>query len=270
MTGAAAPCDVRDKVVVITGATGVLGSTYCEAFATGGARVVLVDLAQREPAHRAAELEARHAARALGLTCDVGVEDQVKGLAARVVERFGRVDVVINNAAATSEFLASRGDHFGPFETYPLWAWDTNIRTNLTGPFLVCREFGETMKRAGGGSVVNVCSIYGLVGPHHEIYRDLAFRAVVSYSASKAGVLGLTRWLASYWAKDGIRVNAVTPGGVHNDQDPEFVRRYVALTPMGRMADRGDLAGIMLFLASDASSYCTGQNFIVDGGWTAW
>jgi NAD(P)-dependent dehydrogenase (short-subunit alcohol dehydrogenase family) len=270
MTTTATPCEVKDKVVLITGATGVLGTVYCDAFGAGGARVVLVDLPQRDPVRRAAELEARHAGQALGIPCDVGEEAEVRGLAARVLERFGRIDVVINNAAATSEFLASRGDHFGPFETYPLWSWDANIRTNLTGPFLVCREFGQAMRKSGGGSVVNVCSIYGLVGPHHDIYRDLAFRAVVSYSASKAGVLGLTRWLASYWAKDGIRVNAVTPGGVHNDQDPEFVRRYVALAPMGRMADRRDLVGIMLFLASDASSYCTGQNFIVDGGWTAW
>jgi NAD(P)-dependent dehydrogenase (short-subunit alcohol dehydrogenase family) len=270
MTEAGSPCDVKDKVVLVTGATGVLGTTYCEAFAAGGARVVLVDLPQREPARRAAELQARHGAETLGQVCDVGDEAEVARLAGAVLNRFGRVDVLINNAAATSEFLASRGDHFGPFESYPLDSWDANIRTNLTGPFLVCRAFGEAMKRSGGGSVVNVCSIYGLVGPHHEIYRGLPFRAVVSYSASKAGVLGLTRWLASYWAADDIRVNAVTPGGVHNDQDPEFVRRYEALAPMRRMADRRDLVGIMLFLASDASSYCTGQNFVVDGGFTAW
>jgi NAD(P)-dependent dehydrogenase (short-subunit alcohol dehydrogenase family) len=206
----------------------------------------------------------------LAIACDVGVEAEVTGLATRVVEEFGRVDVVINNAAATSEFLASNPDHFGPFESYPLSSWELTLRTNLTGPFLVCREFGPALKRGGGGSIVNVSSIYGLVGPHHEIYTDLPFRAVVSYSASKAGILGLTRWLASYWARDGIRVNTVTPGGVFNEQNPTFVERYGRLAPMGRMADRTDLVGVMLFLASDASSYCTGQNFIVDGGWTAW
>ena len=265
MTGLPAS-DVRGKVVAITGATGVLGSAYCQAFAAAGAHLALIDLPGRQPDHFAAELGRANGASVLGIACDVGVEDEVRSAAASVMQHFGRVDAVINNAAATSEFLATTAEHFGPFESYPLWSWDATLKTNLTGAFLVCREFGAAMRLGRGGSIVNVSSIYGLVGPHHEIYRDLPFRAVVSYSASKAGVLGLTRWLASYWAKEGIRVNVVTPGGVYNNQDAEFVRRYEQRVPMGRMADPADLVGIMLYLASDSSSYCTGQNFIIDGG----
>jgi NAD(P)-dependent dehydrogenase (short-subunit alcohol dehydrogenase family) len=184
--------------------------------------------------------------------------------------RFGRVDVVLNNAAGTGEFFQTQGDVFAPFEEYPLAVWNSVIQTNLTGAFLVAREGGKALKASGGGSMINVASIYGVVGPDHRIYDGMPFKSFPGYSASKAGVLGLTRWLATYWGKSGIRVNALIPGGVFNEHSDEFVERYSNRTPMGRMAEREELVGMIVYLASDASRYCTGQSFAVDGGFTAW
>lgn len=261
---------IQDKVVLITGGTGLLGRTYCQAMIEAGAKVVVADLPERHPQKYAGELMDRFGGEALGVVCDVTQEEQVRSLIQSALAQFGQVDVAINNAAGTGEFFAGHGDIFAPFEEYPLAAWDIVLKVNLTGVFLVARESGKVMKATGGGSIINVSSIYGVVGPDHSIYEGMPFRSFPGYSAAKAGVLGLTRWLASYWAKDHIRVNAVTPGGVYNNHDQAFVSRYSARTPMGRMADKNELVGIMVFLASDASSYCTGQNFIVDGGLTAW
>ena len=174
------------------------------------------------------------------------------------------------NAAATGEFLMKEGDAFAPFEDYPLAVWKRTIDVNLTGTFLVARAAGRAMKESGGGSLVTVSSVYGLVGPDHRIYDEQSFKSFAGYSASKAGVLGLTRWLATWWGKDGVRVNCLTPGGVYNDHNPAFADAYSNRTPMNRMADRDDMVGMLLFLLSDASAYCTGQNYIVDGGFTAW
>lgn len=261
---------LTNRVVVVTGCTGVLGSGYCRALAERGAHVVMADLAQRDPVARAAELAAATGAQTLGVACDVGSESDVTALFEAAMKRFGRVDVVLNNAAATGEHLMKVGDVFAPFEDYPLAVWDQVLRTNLTGVFLVAREGGKAMLAHGGGSLINVSSIYGVVAPDHRIYEGMPFGSFPAYSAGKAGVHGLTLWLASYWGRKGIRVNTLVPGGVFNGHQEEFVRRYSDRTPMGRMADSDDLIGAVIFLASDASHYCTGQQFIVDGGLTAW
>jgi NAD(P)-dependent dehydrogenase (short-subunit alcohol dehydrogenase family) len=262
--------DISSRVIVITGSGGVLGRGYCRAFAARGASVVLADLGECDPAAQAAALSREFGTRAVGFACDVRSEDDVRGLFDIAIERFGRVDVVLNNAAATGEHLMRAGDVFAKFEDYPLGLWEEVLRTNLTGVFLVAREGGKRMLGNGGGSLINVASIYGVVAPDHRIYEGMTFSSFAAYSASKAGVHGLTLWLSTYWARAGIRVNTVCPGGVYNGHDPEFVRRYADRTPMGRMAEPEDLVGMMIYLASDASRYCTGQRFIVDGGLSAW
>lgn len=261
---------LKDRVVVITGCTGVLGSTYCRAIAQRGAYLVMADLAERDPIAKAAALAEETGIEALGIACDVGSEADVKVLFETAMRHFGKVDVVLNNAASTGEHLMKVGDVFSPFEDYPLAVWDQVLRTNLTGVFLVSREGGKAMLASGGGSLINVSSIYGVVGPDHRIYEDMPFSSFPAYSASKAGVHGLTLWLATYWGEKEIRVNTLVPGGVFNAHSEEFVRRYSDRTPMGRMANCDDLVGMVIFLASDASCYCTGQQFIVDGGLTAW
>lgn len=262
--------DLSGKVVVITGGTGLLGSAYSEAMAEHGAQVVMADLAAANPAGKAAAIRTPAGAAAVGIDCDVGAEADVVGLFEQVMARFGRVDVVLNNAAATGEHLMRQGAVFTTFEESTLAVWESAIRVNLTGVYLVAREGGKAMLSSGaGGSLINVSSAYGVVGPDHRIYDGMRFNSLASYAAAKAGVHGLTRWLATYWGDKGIRVNTLVPGGVENQHDPEFVRRYAERAPLRRMARRQDMVGMMVFLASDASAYCTGQQYFVDGGWTA-
>ena len=140
----------------------------------------------------------------------------------------------------------------------------------MTGAFLVAREAGKALKNGGGGSLINVASAYGVVGPDHRIYEGQTFQSFPAYSASKSGIIGLTRWLATWWGKDNVRVNCVSPGGVYNNHNERFTAAYGNRTPMGRMADREEITGALIYLLSDSSRYCTGQNFIIDGGFTAW
>lgn len=261
--------NLTGKVVVVTGGTGLLGSAYCQALADHGAQVVMADLAAADPMGKAKLVQTPTGVVAHGVNCDVGQEAQVVQLFADVMATFGRVDAVLNNAAATGEHLMRQGAVFSPFEDYPLAVWEEVLKVNLTGVFLVAREGGKAMLKSGGGSLVNVSSTYGVVGPDHRIYEGMKFASFPGYSATKAGVHGLTRWLATYWGDKGIRVNTLVPGGVENKHDPEFVRRYADRTPLGRMARREDMVGMVIFLASDASGYCTGQQYFVEGGWTA-
>ncbi len=261
---------VKDRVIVLTGCSGILGSAYSRALGQRGARLVLSDLPDRDPVSCAAKLRQEFQVEAFGVPCDVGCERDVVNLFNSALERFGRVDAVVNNAAATGEHLMRAGDVFAVFEEYPLNVWEQVLRVNLTGVFLVAREGGKAMLQNGGGSLINVSSIYGISAPDHNIYEGMPFSSFPSYSAGKAGVHGLTLWLSTYWARKGIRVNTLVPGGVFNQQNEEFVRRYAARTPMGRMANSDDLIGMVVFLVSNASCYCTGQKFVVDGGLTSW
>jgi NAD(P)-dependent dehydrogenase (short-subunit alcohol dehydrogenase family) len=261
---------LKGKVAVVTGATGVLGAGYCRAMLERGATVVAADIASRDPEEAARRVAHETGGQIIGVACDVSKESDVVKLFEVAVEKFHRVDIVLNNAAATGEYLMKVGKVFAPFEEYPLDVWNQVLQINLTGVFLVAREGGRAMLKTGGGSLINVSSIYAEVGPDHRIYEGMPFGSFPAYSASKAGVHGLTRWLATYWGTKGIRVNTLVPGGVFNNHQTEFVERYSNRVPMARMADRDDLVGMAIFLASDASRYCTGQKFIVDGGLTAW
>ena len=256
--------DLSGKRILLVGATGVLGRTYTKAIAQSGADLAVADLASSDVLALAKEFDAH------GIEMDVTQEASVVSGVQNAVEVLGGLDGTISNAAATSEFLIKEGEAFAEFEDYTLLAWQKTLDVNLTGTFLLAREAGRAMKANNGGSFVTISSIYGIVGPDHRIYENQPFKSFPGYSASKAGVIGLTRWLATWWGKDGLRVNCVTPGGVFNDHDPSFVKAYSNRTPMGRMAGRSDLIGIVIFLLSDASSYCTGQNFVVDGGFTSW
>jgi NAD(P)-dependent dehydrogenase (short-subunit alcohol dehydrogenase family) len=256
--------DIAGKRILLVGATGVLGRGYARELAACGARLALADVTGSDVLAYARELGAH------GVVMDVSDESQVVAGVANVVEHFGGLDGAVANSAATGELLMKAGDAFAPFEDYPLAVWKKTLDTNLTGTFLIAREAGRALRASGGGSLVTVGSVYGLVGPDHRIYEGQPFRSFPGYSASKAGVLGLTRWLATWWGPHHVRVNALIPGGVFNGHSPEFTEAYAARTPMGRMADREDMVGMLMFLLSDASAYCTGQNFTVDGGFTAW
>ena len=194
-----------------------------------------------------------------------------------MLKTWGRIDGLVNNAALDPKFdsQAAAARHNAPFESYPLELWNRAIAVDLTGMFLCAQAVAPAMLAHGRGAVVNICSTYGLVGPDQRLYESddptapPAFKPV-SYSVTKSAALGLTRYLAAYWGGKGIRVNTLTLGGVFNGHSSGFVRRYAARTPMGRMAERSEYTAALVFLLSDASSYMTGSNLVVDGGWTAW
>ena len=264
MTAMDAAFRLDGKVVVVTGALGFLGTHYTAALANGGAHVVVADVDDDACRRRAEELTKQGLPSALGAGADVSRKASVEELVARTVAQFGRLDVLVNNAATKSP-------HFMlPFEDFPLADWEQVLAVNLTGPFLTAQAAGRRMLAQGRGVIVNVASHYGVVGPDFRIYPNTGLSTPPVYTASKAGIIGLTKYLATYWAGKNIRVNCLSPGGVYNDHSDEFVKNYSSRVPLGRMAEPGEMARALLFLASEASSYLNGHNLVVDGGWTAW
>jgi NAD(P)-dependent dehydrogenase (short-subunit alcohol dehydrogenase family) len=263
-------------VAVVTGGVGLLGSEFCRTLAEAGAAVAVVDL-NGDATKKVADGLKAGGYRALGIATDITKPDSVKAMVASVVSTFGRLDVVVNSAALDPKFdptAAAKGIAPGAFEDYPLEQWNAAMSVNLTGMFLVTQACVKQMVAQGKkGSVINICSTYGLNGPDQRIYikdgKRVAFKPVY-YTVTKAGVLGFTKYLAAYYADTEIRVNALTPGGVFNNHEEYFATNYSAKTILGRMAKKDEMSGALLFLASDASSYATGSNVVVDGGWTAW
>jgi NAD(P)-dependent dehydrogenase (short-subunit alcohol dehydrogenase family) len=264
--------DLTGRVAVVTGGIGILGPHFCAALADHGASVAVLDLDGAATATLASELEGLFATRCLGLACDITQPERVAAMAETVERELGPIDILHNNAQGKS---ASLDRYFAPVGAYDLQTWREVMAVNLDGAFLVAQEIGARMAARGGGSIIQTASIYGVMGPDQRIYEGSEFNGrpintPAVYSASKAGLIGLTRHLATYWSDRGVRVNTLTPGGVASGQNDVFARRYSTRVPMGRMATVDDLVGALVFLASDASRYITGQNIIVDGGFSAW
>jgi len=265
--------DLSGKTAIITGASGILGSHFSAGLAEAGADLALLDICSEGIEDLAYKLRTRYGVRAQAFICDVSDPASVKQAVATVVQTFGGIDILHNNAAGKSKHLDS---FFAPFENYSLEQWRQIIAVNLDGMFLMAQAVGKQMiAQARGGSIIQTSSIYGLMSPDHRIYegsnylgRQINTPAV--YSASKAGIIGLTRYLATYWAGKRIRVNSIAPGGAESGQNDEFKNRYSSRIPMGRMAQPSEMVGALLYLASDASSYVTGQTIVVDGGLEAW
>jgi 2-deoxy-D-gluconate 3-dehydrogenase len=268
--------NLKDKVAVVTGGVGLLGAEFCRTLAEAGAAVAVIDL-NGDAANKVADGLIQSGFNAKGIQTDITKPDSVNGMVDSVLKAFGRLDVLVNSAALDPKFdpdAASKGIAPGAFEDYPLEQWNAAMSVNLTGMFLVTQACVKQMIAQGKkGSIINICSTYGLNGPDQRIYikdgKRVAFKPVY-YTTTKAGVMGFTKYLAAYYAGTEIRVNALTPGGVFNNHEEYFVTNYSAKTIMGRMAKKDEMNGALLFLASDASSYMTGNNVIVDGGWTAW
>ncbi|MCH7760503.1 SDR family oxidoreductase [candidate division TA06 bacterium] len=271
--------DLKEKVALITGGAGLLGTQYAEALAEVGAKIVLVDMNMKGCAENAKQLEKRYPVQILSIQTDVSKKRSVKEMVRKIVKRFGRIDILINNAAFTAKHGSKKHEgYFAPVEEYPVDLWEEVLSINLTGMFLCSQEVGKQMLKQKGGVIINVSSIYGLVGPDQRIYHGVKnpynpfqkMNTPIVYSVTKGAVLSLTRYLATYWAQKNIRVNCLTLGGVFEGHDKKFVKNYSLRTPLGRMAKKDEYKGAVLFLASDASSYMTGANLVVDGGWTAW
>lgn len=261
------------KNAVVTGGTGILGKYFCSALAAHGANVVVVDLCEEKVKEFADELKAIYGVGTLGVRCDVSNPESVEKMVKLVLSRFGEINVLHNNAASKSDNLNA---FFAAFEEYALEEWRKIMTVNIDGMFLVAKSVGRQMVSQGkGGSIIQTASIYGVMAPDQRIYEGSYYlgqqiNTPAVYSVSKAAVIGLTKYLSTYWANKNIRVNTLTPGGVESGQNDVFVQRYSQRIPMGRMARRDEMAGALVYLASDASSYVTGQNIIVDGGLSAW
>lgn len=258
------------RTAIVTGACGLLGTQHCQALADAGANVVVADLDEPSCHALAQGLGEGH----LGIGMDVTDPVSLQRARQRILDRYGRIDVLVNNAAINDMFenplLAGQQSMF---ENYPLEMWDRSWKVNVSGVFLTSQILGGVMAESGSGSIINIASTYGIVAPDQGIYRNEAgeqtFYKSPSYPVTKSAVIGFTRFLASYWGHRNVRVNALSPGGVENRQDPFFRDNYAKKTLLGRMAAPADYKGAIVFLASDASSYMTGGNLVVDGGWTA-
>jgi NAD(P)-dependent dehydrogenase (short-subunit alcohol dehydrogenase family) len=240
------------RLAIVTGGAGQLGAEIARGLEERGAEVAVFDIAADR--YR------------------VDVTDRAALEAA--VEEVGTPHVLIN-AAALDTPPDAPAEEVGPVETYPEASFDRVMNVNVKGTFLACQVIGARMAAEGRGSIVNISSIYGMLSPVQDVYEFRRgdgdeFYKPVAYSVSKSALYNLTRYLATYWAKSGVRVNTLTLAGVANDQPQEFVDAYTARMPVGRMADVGEVVGPVVFLASDASSYVTGANLVVDGGWSAW
>jgi NAD(P)-dependent dehydrogenase (short-subunit alcohol dehydrogenase family) len=278
VTGSISPLDsfnLHDRTILLTGGAGLLGQEFAATLAAAQAHVVIADINQEAAQSLATEITAKSGVKALGLEMDVSDRSSVHTAVKQTLDTFGQIDVLINNAAIDPKFdPAHRVEHTGAFEDYPLELWNQSLAVNLTGMFLCAQAVAQPMLTQGKGAIINISSIYGLVGPDQRLYENAEDTTPVykpiTYSVTKSAVTGLTRYLATYWAGKNIRVNTLTLGGVFNQHEDEFVQRYSARTPLGRMAQRSEYNSALLFLASDASAYMTGANLVVDGGWTAW
>ena len=263
--------DLRDRVAIITGGAGLLGYHHGAILASAGARVVLLDLPAANPLARASQLATEYGAEALGMASDITSESSLESARARILEKFGRIDILINNAANNPKVEDGKTT-WSRLENFPLDVWEADIRVGLTGAFLCSRLFGAEMAKRKSGVILNVASDLALIAPDQRLYRveglpdDQQPVKPVTYSVVKTALLGLTRYLATYWSSANIRVNAISPGGVFNGQSEAFLTRLKQLIPMERMANQDEYEGAILFLCSDASSYMTGANLVIDGG----
>jgi NAD(P)-dependent dehydrogenase (short-subunit alcohol dehydrogenase family) len=263
--------DLRDRVAIITGGAGLLGYHHGAILASAGARVVLLDLPAANPLARASQLATEYGAEALGMASDITSESSLESARARILEKFGRIDILINNAANNPKVEDGKTT-WSRLENFPLDVWEADIRVGLTGAFLCSRLFGAEMAKRKSGVILNVASDLALIAPDQRLYRveglpdDQQPVKPVTYSVVKTALLGLTRYLATYWSSANIRVNAISPGGVFNGQSEAFLTRLKQLIPMERMANPDEYEGAILFLCSDASSYMTGANLVIDGG----
>lgn len=266
---------LKDRTAIVTGALGLIGKHHCHALAEAGARVVAADVHDESCRRFAAELETTHGVTALGWGTDITKPESVRTLRDAVLEKFGGIHVLVNNAAINDMFEnPTAAAELSKFENYPLDLWQKSVDVNVTGTFLCSQIIGSEMAKRGDGSIINIASTYGIVAPDQSLYRKpdgtQSFYKSAAYPATKGAIIAFTRFLAAYWGKAGVRVNTLSPGGVENSQDEYFVHNYSARTPLGRMAHPTDYKGALIFLASDASAYMTGANLVVDGGWTAW
>ncbi|KAB2909836.1 MAG: SDR family oxidoreductase [Ignavibacteriales bacterium] len=296
--------DLTGKTAVVTGSLGLLGKNHCKALLNAGATVVVTDLNHAEcekfanqlnlevnntgkkqaltnveklinTPQSSGEMSSTPAKKVFGFGADITSKQAVEKLRDFVLTQFGKIDILVNNAAINDKFEDPAASfEQSAFENYPLELWNASINVNLTGMFLCSQVLGSVMAAQQYGSIINIASTYGIVAPDQSLYIDgegnQKFYKTPAYPVTKGAVISFTRFLAAYWGEKGVRVNSLTPGGVENNQDRFFIENYAKKTPLKRMAKPTDYMGALIFLASDASEYMTGANLVVDGGFTIW
>lgn len=263
--------DLSDKVVIVTGGLGLLGMNYTRALTSKHATVIILDIVSEKKAKETLKLKLspNELDRCFYYLADITNQKTLVMIRKEILKKFKKIDVLINNAAlVTNVEKGILAQQKNKIENLNIDAWNQEININLTGTLICCKVFGSVMK--SGASIVNVSSIYGVVGPYPAIYPK-GFVKPVAYSASKGSIVSLTKYLAAYWGKKGIRVNCLVPGGISNNsrEDKKFVKKYSALVPLGRLGKPDEINGVILLLSSNASSYMTGSLVVIDGGWTA-
>jgi len=256
--------DLDGKIIIITGACGLIGRAFCEAVAQYGGQIIAADIEMAKPETFAAELSKRFKQKIKGFVLNVEERASVEQLKEFALKEFGRIDGLVNGHQNKSHLI------FEPFEKVSEENWDKVVSVNLKGTFLTCQVIGSWMAEHGGGSVVNIPSTYSVVAPNQNLYKGTSMGCPAAYSASKGGVDALSRYLASYWGAKKVRVNMITPHGVWNKHEEQFEKNFANFSPMQRMSYNHEVASALVYLLSDASSYTTGANILNEGGWTVW
>jgi len=265
------------KVIVITGAAGLLGRRHADAVAAYGGTPILLDLCQQTVTEMAEQLNEQYGAKASGFVVDITSELQIKENLAILIDQYGRIDGLVNNAANNPKVEENSEKNFSRLENFSLDLWNQDIAVGLTGAFLCAKYYGyQIAKNPDGGAIVNISSDLGVMAPDQRLYAeegvvdDKQNVKPVTYSVVKSGMIGLTRYLSTYWAEKNVRCNAMCPGGVENGQPDDFLDKVNSRIPMNRLANADEYQGTLLWMLSDASSYLNGAIISVDGGRTAW
>ena len=258
--------DLSDKVVFLTGAAGLLGSQYASALSEAGANVILADINYTQCKKMEDDIKRKNNPKSLAVKMDISNKESINKTVAKVIDKFSKIDVLVNNAV----FPETKKERSIQFEKFPLELWNKIFAVNVTGVFLCNQKIGSIMVKQKNGSIINISSMYGIVAADQRIYGNSGLNSTAAYAVTKSAMFNFTRYLASYWRNTGVRINTLTLGGVENNQDPKFIKKYSEKTMIGRMAKKNEYSSALIFLASDASSYMTGANMVIDGGWTAW
>ena len=256
--------DLTGKWIVITGACGLIGKAFCEAVAQFGGNIIVTDLEAANPKKYAEELSVKHKRDMIGFNVNVSNKVSVESLKKYILQKMERIDGLVNTHQNKSHLI------FEKFEELDESNWDRVVEVNLKGTFLMCQIIGSYMAENGGGKIVNLPSTYSVVAPNQNLYKGTNMGCPAAYSASKGGVEALSKYLASYWASKNIQVNMITPHGVWNNHEKQFEENFAKFTPLERMSYNHEVASALIYLLSDASSYVTGDNLLVEGGWTVW